>query len=425
MREPVVRRRHLFQNMTRENWINLILAGLYAYFAVQILLDFAWGTVCGHVAVDYCNNIWAAGRVANTHGYGAVYDVALISRVQSSIFPSAADPSLFVPSPSHYLPVIMPIFQLFALLPLPAGYGIWTVITVASMLAYLAFFARSTVGEIPSGKTFALVCVSLPVFFCLFYGTIDVWLMVCIGECIRAWSAGQRGRAGLWLGVLVLQPPLLAVIGLFILLMRQYRIALGAVVSAGALLGVSMTMIGIRGSGDLMALWLKEAAGAPYTGVESMMNWRMLGVNLSHLMPSATAWSIAALGALAIFVLAAQTIHRAGGQGKKTWWIALTGALAACMILNWHSHVHVAVLLLPSLVYLYRQKILPRRILETWVLMPSFVFVLVLLPQYLMKFQLVPGLDPHAIYMMRGGGTLAANAILVVWARQSLVRTGT
>jgi hypothetical protein len=413
------RRTGLFQGLTSDKWVNLAIAALLAFYAIQMILDVAWGTLCGHIGVDYCNNTWATGYIANTLGYAKVYDVRLIGEVERSIFPPTADPALFIVSPSYYLPIFIAPFRLLSRLQPGGGYVAWTALNLAAMVGYLIFFATRVAGQRPARRTLILLCASLPVFFNAFYGNVDVWLMICVGEFLRAWSAGRPLRAGLWLGGLILKPPLLAVICLFALLMRSYKLIFGALATAGTLMAVSLLMVGQQAFQGIMALWLKAAAGSPGIGVESMMNWRMLAVDLSAFTAPQLAWGLASLGALATLILAVQALRQGHVPGSQAWWEVMVVILAASSALAWHSHVHSAIVLLPSLLYLSQRGILPNRVLNIWVLLPAVLLTLVLVPQHMMRLQVLPSSAQFLVYLMRGGGTLGANLYVLWWARHA------
>lgn len=406
----------LFQDMTPRKWMNLAVAGLAVFYLLQIILDFMWGTMCGHVGVDYCNNIWSIGHIANTMGYAKIYDIDLIARVERSIFPANVDPSLFIVTPPPYLAIFVPPFQLFALLSPTAGYLLWTALNLAVMIVYLLFFGRSLSGQAPEVRLLMITGVSLPLFFNVFYGNVNVWLLICTGEFMRAFMSDKPIRSGLWLGGLMLKPPLLLMIGFFLLMSRAFRVLAGAAAASGLLAGLSLLLVGPQAFAKMIGIWLRSAAGQPSDGVESMMNWRMLGVDLSHFTGQWLAWTVAALGILLTLVFTVRALRPGLQRSTQSFSLTTLAILTASSALAWHSHVHTALVLLPPIVLLYQRKILPQPVLDTWVLLPASIFVLVLIPQHLMRVGLLPESAQYLVYLMRGGGALAANIYLLWWA---------
>ena len=408
-------KRLIFQNMTHATWVNLAVASLLAFYAAQIALDFAWRTTCGHIAVDYCD-FWSAGQVANTRGYAGMYDLPTLERVERSVFPQGYDPALFIITPFPYLPVFVLPFQSLALIPPEVGYIIWSTINIIALIAYLRFFSVRMTGEAPPGRLMILLLASLPMFLNVFYGQVEVWLAICAGEFMRQWAKGSAVRAGLWLGGLLIKPQLLIVIGLTLLLARAVRALAGLAVSGAVLVGASFLMLGGQGSLAMARIWQAYASGLPSNGVEAMMNWRMLGLHVSHLFSPWIGWALVTIGMLTTVLLCLYVARHPFTPESPSFSIGILGMLAASITVAWHSHVHVALLLLPSLLLLRERNILPEGIFEIWVLLPAAFFIAALLPENLMKLNLVPDQTRQLIYWMRGVGEFGATLFLLGWS---------
>ena len=72
-----------------------------------------------------------------------------------------------------------------------------------------------------------MLLISLPVFLNLFTGQVNVWLVVCVGEFMRASISGREFRSGLWLGGLLLKPQALLLLAAGLLMRRRARILAG------------------------------------------------------------------------------------------------------------------------------------------------------------------------------------------------------
>ena len=64
-------------------------------------------------------------------------------------------------------------------------------------------------------------------------------------------------------------------------------------------------------------------------------------------------------------------------------------------------------MLIPPLMQLRQQNILPQKILETWVILPAILYVGLLLPELLMRINVLPDATRHLIYFLRGFGEFA------------------
>jgi hypothetical protein len=404
-----------FQDMHRQGWQNLALAGILAFYLIQIALELAWRNTCGHLAIDYCA-FWSAGRVANASGYTAVYDLGIIGPVQRAMFPLTADPAAFAISPVAYLAVFLLPFQVLALLPPLTGFWLWTALNAAILFYYLRFFATSIgPGQLPA-RLAAMLFLSLPAFLNFFTGQVNVWLAVCAGEFVRAALAGKNLRAGLWLGGFLLKPQALFLIAPAMLLQRRGRILAGLAASSIALFGISFAMAGAEGISRLAELWLGFAGGLPTNDVEIMMNWRMLGLHLGALFTPQSG-PIAAIAGMALTVLATFQLWRRPIEPSSVSFVAaLFGTLAATALFAWHSHAHMAMFLIPPMVYLHQHERLPRGLLEWWILLPASVYVLVFFTAALIRAGVLQEAATGLLNFARGASEFGLNLWILLWA---------
>ncbi len=409
--------RRPFQGMSSENWINLAIAGLLVFYLAQFAVDIAWNITCGHVGVDFCT-YWSAGQIANRFGFSAVYNPTLLSQVENSIFPKSADPALFVYSAFAYLPVFILVFQPFALLTPEAGYWLWTILNLAILIWYIRFFSSKMTGKSVPIRLLMLVLVSLPVFSNVFYGQVEVWLTVCVGEFMRSSLDHKPFRAGLWLGGLLLKPQALILIGLILLLHRSLKELMGLVSTSGGLLAVSWLMVGSKPEGLTLLLqsWLQSGQGMAYTGTESMMNWRMLGLYISKFTNPWLGYGLAVAAMLATAVLVLRIWRRPFHPDPILFTVSALGIFSATDLVAWHSHVHMAMILIPALIYLRLKNQLPQAILDGWTLMPALLYIAVVIPENLMRFKILPLSYISLVYFMRGAGEFGANIYLLWWA---------
>ncbi|MGZ6316856.1 MAG: glycosyltransferase 87 family protein, partial [Anaerolineales bacterium] len=220
-------RRRPFQNMTAEGWQNLALTAILIFYIAQCALDIQWGNMCGHLAIDYCS-FWSAGRVASTRGYADVYNLNIMESVQRSVFPARYETGgTFATVPTPYLPIFVLPFSLLGFLGPFAGYWIWAILNLVVLLYYLRFFAIKMTGQPPSKRLMLLILLSLPVFLNFFYGQVNIWLTIFLGEYMRAAASGKPFKAGLWLAGLLLKPQYLILIGVAVLMQRSIKMLAG------------------------------------------------------------------------------------------------------------------------------------------------------------------------------------------------------
>lgn len=408
--------RRPFEGMTREKWLNLAIASVLGFYLFYIAWEMGLRTLCGQIAVDYCA-YRSAGTVANVHGYARVYDLQLMDQAEKSILPKTADPARFGTVPFPYLPVFVLPFQVLCLLSPEAGYGIWSAVNIIALFFYLRFFARALNGRPPGTRLMLMIFASLPVYLSIWGGQIDVWLAICVGEFTRALLSGKPFRAGLWLGGLLLKPQLLVLIGLLFVLQRSLRILAGLATCSAILVISSLTLIGPSGMVQMLRLWLIYASGHTSSWIEGMTNWRMLGFHLSAIIDPWIGWGIATAGMLATLVIALLVWRPPFSPTRALSPIAILGVLAATTSFAWHSHISMATILIPPIVYLSLSNVLPQRALEYWVFLPAILFIFVVFaPEALAEFNIWNEGGRRLIYFFIGGAEFAVNLYLFGWA---------
>ncbi len=397
-------------------WLNLAAAGLVVFYVIYIAWQLLSHMMCSQIGVDFCEYL-SAGRVANSHGYAAVYDLSLLQQAQQAIIPPAPGSAPIAVLPFLYLPVFVLPFQLLVLLSPIAGFWIWAILNAALLVFYARWFLRRMALPPASARLMLLIFLSLPVFMNLFLGQLNLLLMVCVGESMVASSQRRFFRAGLCLGGLVLKPQLLILVGLVLLIQRAWRVLAGAVVTCAALGLVSTALVGISGLSSMLAGWLGTAGGQANVWVQGMMNWRMVGTDLARWIGSWAGWTVAGAGMLATLAIMLLAWRRRLEPNGPVFPAAMAGILAACTTLAWHSHIHIAVVLVPPLLVLCQARLLPARVMNYWVFTPALIFVtMVFVPETLIALHLVStGIEP-LIYFILGASELSASLYLFAWA---------
>jgi hypothetical protein len=404
-----------FHNLQTEAWQNLAMLALFVFYLGQVSWSFvSGGPLAGSVGSDF-RAFWSAGYIANTSGYASVYDLARMAEVQKQIAPPANSDIPFEVAPVQELPIFITVLQVFALIPPLPSYIIWFVLNLIGYFLYIRFFLRKL--EVTGWQRLAIMGVlAFPSYKNLYDGQINLPLLICVGEFIRQVHDRRDFRAGLWLGGLILKPQLLILIGPVLLLQRKWKL-LGGFSTTVFVTLVSSLLLGKMASFIGMAdIYYKFSSGLPNVNIvaENMMNWRMLAIRLGTFLPMTVSWGIAAAGMAATVLLTFILWQKPGPTFSTGFLIAFTGTLAATLAVTWHSHNHMAMVLIPPLLYLYAKKILPGRLFNGWVFGLLFVIEFITLPVKLLgleRYNALPGLTGFCM--------LTFNMIFLVWACQA------
>ena len=389
---------------------------LFIYLA-HIALDLAWGNLFGNLGVDFAA-FWSAGHIANLLGYEAAYDLDLLSRVQAQLLPPRAAflaQTRIIPTP--YLPVFLLPFQALALLPARLAAGLWMGLNLMGTLTYVRCFALRIGAGGSARRLRMLLMVSVPVFLNIFLGQANLWLLICMGEFVLAHRAGRDFRSGAWLAGLLLKPQCLLLILPAILLQRRREVAAGISVAGATIIFVSWLLAGTAGLAALARLWIGYAGGLPTNDIQLMMNWRMIGFYLQVLVGSGWAQGIVFVGMAVTSILAIVLwLPRFDAFDPRSD-IAILGVMAATTLVAWHSHVHMAVILIPPLLALAVVPQLPvGRVVGVWIWLPAVLSVLRIFLAALTRLGALPDTTYGALDLLAGLGLFVADLVLLLWS---------
>jgi len=403
-------------------WFNLTAAGLLLFYGLFSAWQLVANGLCIQLAVDYCD-YWSTGQVATRFGYAQVYDVGVLGSVEKTIMPAGMDTTYLATNPFPYLPVFAVPFQLLARPSPAAGFWLFTICSAVTLILYLRFFMQRL--NIASGwqRLSLLIVVSLPGFMNLLTGQVEVLLAVCVGEFLRALIDRRPFRAGLWLGGLLLKPQTLLLIGLILLLHRAVKVLAGLTVTSALLLLGSLPLGGPEALTAMIRLWLGYGTGDANVWVEGMMNLRMLGMRLSALGGPWLGWGFVALSVIGVVLTTLYVWRSAPPADSPLLPISILGVFAATTLVAWHAQIHMALLLVAPLLYLYQTRALPERVFNYWVFVPATLFVaMTFIPEALAALGIVQGNLMVFVYFVLGLGELTANLLLFLWAVRASLR---
>ncbi len=414
-----------FHGITAEGWGNLAIAGLIMFWILQVAFEIIQSTIFAHLGSDFAS-FWSAGYIANHAGYAAVYDLNLMRRVQAPLLPSVdSGRFVFQPNPTPYLPVFVLPFQLLALMPPLLAGAFWLLLNIIGTVWYLRYFGDRVAGRYPSARLALMLMVSAPAFLNLFTGQINLPLMICVGEYLLAALAGRDLRAGLWLGGLLLKPQCLVLVIPALLLERSGKTLLGFIGSSAAIVAASWIMGGTASLQLLGGLWLGYASGLPTNDPQLMMNWRMIALQLGAFTGSQVGWTVAIIGLVATAVFGIRMWLRRGNAGPTRLTIAVATLFAATSLVAWHSHVHMAMILIPPLLALHMtRRDLLGGFLEIWCFIPASLYFVRLIVASMLHVGAISSAMSTIVDLPAGIGMFAMNIVLVIWGARLLERGG-
>jgi hypothetical protein len=239
--------------------------------------------------------------------------------------------------------------------------------------------------------------------------------MIAVGEFIRAVIKGKQYRAGIILAFLLLKPQSLILLLPMLLIQRNWKALIGFGAASSILLLGSFGLIGMKGLNNFIVSWRTESLSNPTIAPEIMMNWRMIASRLGAITSPTFGWIVAAIGIIGTLLLVFSLWRQPITPVSPKYLFVLFGTLAATNMISWHSHVHMAVILIPVLVYLFTQGFLPTRIINLWSFLPiATLFIGVLcavLISFLGRFSITPTLADFLL----GLGLLTENLYFLFW----------
>jgi hypothetical protein len=364
----------LFQNYQFFNWRVLILI---ATVCIYLFLFDSW-VIKDNFFVTYGRDYfayWSAGTIADQKGYSEIYNLDSLRSVQTlklkslGVSKETYDYSTRIFPVAYFSAFVIP-FQILSRFDLVLGYWLWAILNLIVLVGYLVFFTRKILpnsdAKMPVLKMLILTLLSYSVFNNFMIGQIEVFLLVCTGEFLRNALRKKPVLSGLWLGGLLIKPQVLILIIPVIFLLRNWKVFLGFAESCGMILVTSLALSGFDGLKTLVNLWTRYpvsiATGAP----EAMINWRMVGLNLNTLLNTSLGWIFTVLGSILTLLAVYFLIKNIPPIGSPAWAISMLGVFSATLAITWHAHQHMAMVMIPFLIFALLNKLIPEQLLFSW-----------------------------------------------------------
>jgi len=366
------RKRIPFQGLSAREWQNLALAAIVVFYLAKPAMEIYLNNTFMFFGQDFLS-FWSAGWLANQRGYAAAYDPSQLAEVQYRYIPKPANVEQYQFSPvlMFFLPIFLLPFQLLANLPITSAFTLWTVFNLLGSVFYLLFFSRAFSNYLPF-RTLLLLILFWPFYLSLFWGQIGLISLVASGEFLRSFLLSKHWRAGFWLGVLLIKPQTLVLILPLLLLQKQWRVLLGFGLAAVIVFLGSLGLLGIEGLNAYLDLSDKVFNRFATVAPGGMLNWRMIGENLSSLGFSRFGWGIAWTGMVVTVLLTFKQFWRLPIRAEQTPQ-AFLAIFAATALVAWHFHIHTAIIFLPCLSYLLMNNMLPDWVMLSWIFLPGLI----------------------------------------------------
>jgi len=382
-----------FQHIGFNGWLKLVLAAIFSLYAAMFGYEYLANGIFHPVGFDLLA-FWSAGKAALSNSFSSVYDLETLAQIQYS---ALRDPGIsvteFLPFPVSLFPFFILPFTLIASLDASPAYWLWTVFNSLALVGYLVFLIRHLKPKTRAFPTLLLILSisSYAVYQNFYWGQVEVGLLIIAGEFLRMILEKKPIAAGLWLGGMLLKPQVLVLVLPWLVLARQWKIIQGFSISALVILLVSILLGSWDGMLQMARLWTQFLPGMYSNGPENMINWRMLGIHLNGITHSSFGWIAAGLGMALTGTLCLRLLPRRHKKPTEEHLVhQLTGVLAASLIFTWHSHIHMAMVMIPFLIFGWLNGNLPQRTVVSWTILPAVLQILVLVLAALMFTKLVP-----------------------------------
>ena len=366
-----------FQSLGRKEWARLGLAALAVCYLVMTGYWLFYFGLFKYVAGDF-RAFWSAADLAQHVGYAKVYDLTLLAEYQRPLFylyPSYGPTPDYLTVPMPFLPVFVAAFTPLLPLGATAGFAAWTALNLVLIALYfvrLGFALRRAEG----GRLSVLaMLLSWPVFLTLFFGQVNLILLVAAGEFTLALARRRSLMAGMWLGLFLIKPQMLILLLPGLLLARQRNALIGFVVTAVPILAGSAYLVGWDGLRDPATLLSQYIGGLLSNTAQHMMNWRALAENLGAFVPTEMKWAIVGIGTLVCAAAALWLWWLSPWRNERSLAAAILATFAATNVVSWHSHMQMAVPTIAVLAYAAAYAVVPGWLANLWMLAPGVVMM--------------------------------------------------
>lgn len=404
------------------DWKIPVLVFIACFYLAILSNEVLKGNKFSQYSGDYMA-FWSVGKIASEKGYSEIYDLNNLQRVQSQGLKSLGlidliDSPAFQTIPVPYFSFFILPFQLFSKVSLVLGYWLWTIFNLIVLIGYVVFYLRKTDSgsgaRISTLYLLSVILISYPVFTNFLNAQVEVLLVVCAGEFIRCAVSKKPVLSGMWLGGLLLKPQLLILIIPLFLIMREWKVLFGFTISSGIIFATSLLLSGFSGMKGLINLWTKYSTGMASNTPTAMINWRMVGINLNTYTNTSIGWVITGLGMVFTILAVYFIIKKNPPFGSPQWVMNMLGILSATLALTWHSHYHMAMVLIPFIVFVTLHRLLPQKFLFSWAIITPVVLLGVMIVDLFFMVLLKSNTTNYDVLVITAFSGFILNAVVFI-----------
>jgi hypothetical protein len=294
----------------RERWFRISLATFLAYMTIFNLYQ-TWSAF-PHKFIESDFRIWyAAAEIGPRWGWSHLYDIDIQRMAVQSVWPGSLYLSFANPPPAAW--VILP----FTLLPFGVALALWTVLSVALLVAVSQVYAGS--GRW-SKAVFAMSALGfLPMFVMVEAAPLSPVVLGAAAACALLLRRGREIPAGLVLSLIIVKPTIALLVPVAILAaghLRAFVAWLGATVLMGL---ISVVLIGTNGLLSFIAVNLSLYEEAYH-----------LNYSVADLLGGAAPFAIAAVVTVALLLVAAYTNRKTAPE------VCVAAGIASSLLINHH-----------------------------------------------------------------------------------------
>lgn len=228
---------------TRQLWLKVLLILLPIVLGLEVICSVSIVSTMTPAKADF-RQLYVAGYMVRTGDAARLYDYDSQLRLQNALIAPAR----------IALPYIRPAYQALLLAPLSlvafrAAYFLWMAINIAlvALSCYLLGSRFPKLARVWKPLPVAVLCAFTPVWVAVFQGQDTVFLLVLLAGAFRALEEDRDALAGCLLALGLFKFQIVLPIAFLFVAWKQWKFAKGFFVTALALAGISIALIGIPG----------------------------------------------------------------------------------------------------------------------------------------------------------------------------------
>jgi hypothetical protein len=150
--------------------------------------------------------------------------------------------------PLHYPPIISFVYWPLSFLPFTVAFIIWTIIEVG-LLIWLLYLLVHLFSEWNKSERLVLIITILaffPLAHTILAGQFSLFLVICLVQIYISLTKDKPIKAGIWMALLLIKPPMVLIPGFILLNKRLWRGAVSAAITFVLLFILSSLLFGLE-----------------------------------------------------------------------------------------------------------------------------------------------------------------------------------